>query len=106
MIKDIDKVNPIKRDMVRMCAQKAGDFFYIKRLIIFGSSLTNECNDESDIDICFDIDDSVSGNELFHMASEINKICDDNCDRLYYHKTSGKIKDEIDKKGVCVYERI
>ncbi|MBR1633989.1 MAG: nucleotidyltransferase domain-containing protein [Lachnospiraceae bacterium] len=103
-VMNIDKVNGIKRDQVSSCIEIVKTLPRIKRMIIFGSSVTDYCRKDSDIDICLDIEGSTKGMDLFEVSSNISKACDYNCDMLTYGKLHGKIKEEIDTKGVVVYE--
>ena len=73
-------------------------------LFIFGSSVTDYCSKDSDIDICLDIEGSTKGMDLFEVSKNISKVCGYNCDMLTYGKLQGKIKEEVDTKGVVVYE--
>ena len=103
-VMNIDKINYIKRAQVTMCVDIVKTLPRIKRMIIFGSGVTDHCYEDSDLDICLDIEGSTRGMDLFEVSKNISKACDYNCDMLTYGKLSGKIKDEIDNKGVVVYE--
>ena len=103
-VMNIDKVNHIKRDQVSSCIEIVKTLPRIKRMIIFGSSVTDYCSKDSDIDICLDIEGSTKGMDLFEVSKNISKVCGYNCDMLTYGKLQGKIKEEVDTKGVVVYE--
>ncbi len=106
MYKDLSlsTVNIIKKEQILSCIDIASKYTFIKRMIIFGSSVTDNCTENSDIDICIDMDGSTIGLRTFYMDAELSKACNHNCDILIYNKIGGKIKDEIDNKGVIVYE--
>ena len=98
------KINTIKRKQVADCVDVISKYDFVKRLIIFGSSITDDCGMDSDIDICIDIVGETKGLHTYQMSVDLSKACENNCDILTYNKLRGKIKDEIDKKGVVVYE--
>lgn len=103
-VMNIDKINDFKRAQVMMCVDIVKTLPRIKRMIIFGSGVSDSCTEDSDLDICLDIEGSTIGVDLFEISKNISKACDYNCDMLTYGKLKGKIKDEIDSKGVVVYE--
>lgn len=101
--KTLSLINEIKREQVLLCINIVSKYKFVKRLIVFGSSLTDECTDESDLDICLDMKSDISGLELYDLYVELRQVCNHCCDILKYHKLKGKIKDEIQNKGVVVY---
>ena len=103
-VMNIDKINRLKRDQVSLCVEIIKTLPRIKRMIVFGSGVTDHCREDSDLDICLDIEGSTRGLDLFEVSSRISKACDHNCDMLTYGKLKGRIKEEIDAKGVVVYE--
>lgn len=104
VVKNLDMINKLKINQVEKCIEAVKNYPKIKRLIIFGSSVTDKCDEESDLDICFDVTGSTKGVEMYHLLKDIGKACDYNYDYLTYSKTNGRIKKEIDEKGVVVYE--
>ncbi|MBR1628633.1 MAG: nucleotidyltransferase domain-containing protein [Lachnospiraceae bacterium] len=101
---NIEKINSLKRDQVSSCVEIVRRLPRIKRLIIFGSGVTDHCRADSDLDICLDIDGDTKGSDLYEVSKDISRACDYNCDMLTYGKIQGRIKEEIDTKGVVVYE--
>ncbi len=100
---DISKVNAVKRDAVEQAVEIAQETDVIKRLIVFGSAVTNDCGESSDIDLCLDVSCDTRDMRLFRPVCDFNKACDYNCDILFYQKIGDKLKKEIDTKGVEVY---
>lgn len=100
---NLSKINIIKRKNVQEAVKIAKATSIIKRMIIFGSSVTNDCRDESDVDICLDVTCDVTDKRLFRPMYDIDKACDFNCDILLYHDIGTKLKQIIDRKGVEVY---
>ena len=96
-MKDISLVNEKKRDVVNSVCKIAEN-------TSFGSSVTKECQNDSDIDICFDITCDTKDLRLFNLRASINQVCDYNCDFLVYSHIGNELKNEIDEKGVVVYE--
>lgn len=100
---DTSMVNAIKQKEIEKVIQIAKNTGVVRRLIIFGSSVTEDCHEESDVDICLDISCETSDKRLHRPMYEFNEACDFNCDILFYHKLGEKLKKEIDSKGVEVY---
>ena len=69
-VMNIDKINIIKRDQVYSCVEIVKTLPRIKRVIIFGSSVTDHCSAGSDLDICLDIEGSTRGLDLFEIAKK------------------------------------
>ena len=107
-IQNLDKINIIKRNKIKrgieyiIATQK--DISIIKKVIVFGSSVQKNCHESSDIDICLISDYNTSNSLFFTIYGGLSLVMDDLCDILIYSSLSGKIKEEIDKKGVVVYE--
>ena len=100
---DTSRINKIKLDSVNTMIKVAQKYPFVKRLIIFGSSVTDCCTKESDIDVCMDVGTITKGLDLFQFHADFCKCCDSNCDILNYYRLKGNLKDEIDKNGVVVY---
>ena len=101
---NIEKINPLKRDQVISCIKIAQRNSKISKMIIFGSSVRDDCTPNSDVDICLVINGTTKCREMYELARDINYACDYNCDILKYHKLNDKFKQEIESKGVVVYE--
>lgn len=108
MIKNLEKINMIKRNKIQKgCefVQKMNEQFpVIQKMVVFGSSITNNCNQESDIDICLFSDFDSSNPVFFQIYGNLPLVMDDTCDILIYKRLTGKIAKEIVEKGVVVYE--
>ena len=76
----------------------------IDKVILFGSCITDNCTETSDIDMCLVSKYDCKNKTFFNIYGGIPLILDDSCDILIYSKLRGALKDEIDKKGVVVYE--
>ncbi|MCD7955763.1 MAG: nucleotidyltransferase domain-containing protein [Lachnospiraceae bacterium] len=100
---DTSMVNVIKRKEVERVIQIARKTGVVRRLIIFGSAVTDDCREESDVDMCLDISCETSDKRLRRPMYDFNEACDFNCDILFYHKLGEKLRKEIDSKGVAVY---
>ena len=69
----------------------------IKRITVFGSSVTSACNPWSDIDVYFELERPVANLPVFGLESAVDKW--DN------YNVSDELLMEIQKRGVVVYER-
>ncbi|MCC8106116.1 MAG: nucleotidyltransferase domain-containing protein [Clostridiales bacterium] len=100
---NLARISTVKRSEVEKTIQIAQTSDVIRRLIIFGSAVTDNCREESDVDICLDVSCSTRDKRLFRPVCDFNKACNYNCDVLFYHRLGEKLKKEIDTKGVEVY---
>lgn len=101
---NLDRIHLIKRRTVRDCIKVARKNSRIRRMIVFGSSVTEHCNENSDLDICLDITGSTKEISLFESVADMSEICDGDCDILIYSSISEPLKSTIDRNGVVVYE--
>jgi len=101
---NIGKISAVKRNQVLSCIDVAKRYAKIKKMIIFGSAVTDHCLESSDVDICLVINGSTRGREMYELSRDLSWACGHHCDILKYHKLSDMFKAEIDKKGVLVYE--
>lgn len=109
LLKEIDdlkfsKIHPIKREKVKKACQYVKEYPFIKKMIIFGSAITDYCTNESDIDICLMIDKNKKQKDYIRMYGELPLYIDDLCDILIYDKLNKDWQKQIDEKGVVVYE--
>ena len=100
----INRIYPLKQRIVDELHKKAADFDIVKKIYIFGSSVTPRCHIDSDIDICIDADTS-DGIKVFELQKTVGDICDWNCDILKYSNIGSILKETIDKEGVVIYEQ-
>ena len=100
----LQKINLLKREQVASCLNIVKNYPFVKKMIIFGSSVTDNCGKTSDLDICLDFDGTFDKMSNYNLHVELRKACNHNCDILKYHKINGEIKNEIDNKGVIVYD--
>ena len=56
MIKNLNKINPIKKSILLKLLARVDSCNKIEKvidkIIVFGSAIRNDCTEESDIDIC------------------------------------------------------
>ena len=101
--KNIDRIYPLKQSQVAKIYSQAGHFPIIRRIIVFGSSVTPRCHIDSDLDICVDADTS-DGMKIFEMQKAIGDACDWNCDIVMYADTGSSLKETVNREGVVIYE--
>ena len=102
--KNIRRIYPLKQRTVARLYEAALNYKVIKKIYVFGSSVTGKCNIDSDLDICIDADVS-DGMKIYHMQKEIGDICDWNCDILMYSNIGERLKKTIQEEGVVIYEQ-
>ncbi len=55
-------------------------------------------------DVCYDLSCSVTDSRARNLSVTTAKICDYNCDIVYYELIGANLRKEIEDKGVVVYE--
>lgn len=95
---NIKLIFPLKQKAVYEMIQVCKNDKNVKKIIIFGSSVTGACNPWSDIDIYFELENPV--NKL-SFAKNNNQAWD----RWSNFSVNDNLKNEILKTGVVVYDR-
>jgi hypothetical protein len=104
---NLDKINLLKRDLVMDILYSIKDYSFIDKIIIFGSSIRDDCRKDSDLDIaikwseeCFDEDYVLKSFTLpvYEIISMKTKGNNDVIPIGY----EGNLKEDIEK-GVIVY---
>jgi len=103
-MRNLSGIAEIKQNIVDKICDMAEKHTIVRRVIIFGSAASGNCTEESDVDICFDITCDTKGRATFDLSKETSRICDYNCDIFFYNLIGNKLRNEIDQKGVIVYE--
>ncbi len=101
--KNICRIYPLKQRQVSDIYQAAKAFPEIKRILIFGSSVTPRCRIDSDLDICID-ETSGDGKKIFDMQKAMGDISGWNCDIVMFGNLGEKMKETVVKEGVVIYE--
>lgn len=107
-IENLDKINPLKRELVENILSQVNNYPYIEKIVIFGSSIRSDCSKSSDLDIaikwteeCFDQDYILKAFTLpvYKIISKLTQGNDDIIPIGY----EGQLDVAI-KEGVTVYE--
>lgn len=99
------RIHPLMQRLVHTILDKLTEFDV--RLIVFGSSVTYDCNSFSDLDIAIS-SKTLSADDLCKVHWIISDasvgICD--CDVVQYDTLgpNDRLKEEIDTKGVVIKE--
>lgn len=107
--KNIQYIHPLKQKIIADIVEKAKNCPEIKRLIVFGSSITNKCDFQSDLDICIDwnIDcvdsDGVFVPETFDFMNFVSMITKGHADMVHYQYLEGTLIKDAVEEGVEVY---
>ena len=108
MIKNLNMINPLKRDILNSILSEIDGYKYVDKIIIFGSSTRDDCTKASDIDIaikwtedCYD-EDGVLKSFTLPVYKIISNQTHGNND-IVCIGYEGQLKNAI-KKGVTVYE--
>lgn len=92
----IEHVHPLQQKKVRELVDHFSENPAIRRVILFGSSVEKNCTIDSDIDIY------VESDSYEHL---LKKAFHFPIDRITPDMLTERLRDEISKKGVVVYER-
>ena len=109
-IKNLDKINIIKRDLLSNILNQIKDNKNIKKIIIFGSSIREDCREDSDIDFaiewtedCYD-ENGVLKAFTFPVYKTISMSTKGNNDVVCIGYEGDIVREAI-MQGVVVYER-
>ena len=100
-------INSVKRDKINNAIKylaQNNSKGVIEKVILFGSCITDECTSQSDIDVCFVSSYDSSNSDFFNIYGGFSIAADDLCDIVIYDRVNGKLKNEINNKGVIIYE--
>ena len=104
VIKNLDRIDISKRKQVENCIEEIKRNPDITKLTVFGSAARNECTESSDLDLCITVVDNADESALHDTRVRIGRSCEYNCDLLEYGRLSEKLKNNITRTGVEVYE--
>jgi predicted nucleotidyltransferase len=109
-IMNLDRIHPIKRDLVAAILSQINGNRYLDKIIIFGSSIRNDCSENSDLDIaikwtqdCFD-EDYILKPFTLPVYRTIIKYTGGN-DDIIPIGYEGNLKKSIEE-GVVVYDSV
>lgn len=91
-----ESVFPVQQKKVREIIDRYSKVPQVKRIILFGSSVTTHCNVWSDVDLYVDLSEDV-------MLSK--RGLDFDCDLWTTYTVDENLKEEIMRTGVAVYEK-
>lgn len=91
-----EKVFPTKQKYVKQIVDSLCDDANVRRIVVFGSSVTYACNPWSDLDLYLELEEERHYS-FFGMATDVDLWTNFSAD--------AHLKNEILKKGVIVYER-
>ena len=103
-MKNVSAIDVSKQNIVSALCDLAERNPIVKKIIVFGSAAINSCTKDSDIDICYDITCSTQDERARKLSVLTSKVCDYNCDVVFYDKIGSNLKNEVDTNGITVYE--
>lgn len=101
--KNIDRIYPLKQRQVSEICSRAGQFDIVRKIYVFGSSVTPKCTIDSDLDLCVDAD-VTDGLKVFEMQKAFGEACGWNCDIVMYENIGSALRETVKGEGVVVYE--
>jgi predicted nucleotidyltransferase len=108
--RNVNRIHPIKQNIVKDIVAQAKNDPKVRRIIIFGSSTRYDCDITSDLDVCIDWkDDCYDENGILlpftrNMRKVISSVTQGKADVVNYAYLEGTIVEEAVKEGVVVYE--
>ena len=106
-ILNLEKINSIKRSKIengmKYIDTMNGSEPVISRVVVFGSAITDNCTENSDIDICLFTEYDNTNEKYRVIRGHLMDEMDDVCDILKYSRLNSSFKSQIEK-GVVVYE--
>lgn len=105
----VNQIHPLKQKMLVEIVAAARQDKYVKRLIVFGSSIRYDCDITSDLDICIEwTEDCLDKEGVFkpftrNMRGVISKATEGNNDVVDYDYLEDTYLEDAVKKGVVVY---
>lgn len=86
---DMSRVHPLKQKVIARLGEKLSDDINIATIMLFGSSITMQCNLQSDIDLAVRLKDSEASTDIKNSVSEkIQDICEWKADIIWYDRIS------------------
>ena len=106
MIRNIEKINSVKRDMVLRSLFAVSDNSDIEKVIVFGSSVRDDCGEDSDVDFCFFLTPGYNKKNYCLTLGKVCKECNYIADTLRADTMSKEMFEKVQKRGVVVYDRL
>ncbi len=103
MLQNLEKIHPLKKEMVAQICNLPAQYPVIRKIIIFGSSVTDECTEDSDIDVYLDLACDLTDEDARNINTSIGRITDYNVDILYSQLIGERLRTEIFSKGVVIW---
>ena len=103
---DISRVYPLQQDNVKAAYNAIKDFDCIKRVVVFGSSITMKCTEHSDLDLCIELKNPGNVEDMCKVGAAIRDAVDCNVDILW--RESLTIESPVlftIRKGLIIYEQ-
>lgn len=107
---NVNRIHPLKRQLVKDIVVEAKNDSEVKRIIIFGSSTRYDCDITSDLDICIDWkspcydEEGVLKPYTRNMRKAISRITKGFADVVNYDYLDGTDIANAVNEGVVVYE--
>ena len=106
-IMNLDRINILKRQKIRRGMEFVDEMNrvdpVINKIVIFGSAASEECKEDSDIDLCI-FSQFDNRNEIYRsVRGRLMDQIDDVCDIVRYDTLNDRFKVIVDD-GVTVYE--
>ncbi|MCI9151101.1 MAG: nucleotidyltransferase domain-containing protein [Lachnospiraceae bacterium] len=92
-------VHPLKQELVQEFQQDFQRDRNVKAAIVFGSGVEFHCNSYSDLDLCIE---RYATDKPFHYEAAGNG---EPVDLLYADRIGERLRNEIEEKGIVVYDR-
>ena len=95
-----ENIYPIQQKKVKTLLDEIKNNQYVKKIVIFGSSVTPACHIGSDVDVYVELDKNISKKDL--ISDSLNFVYD----LWTNYMVDERLLNEINEKGLVVYERV
>lgn len=108
--KNVNRIHPLKQNIVKDIVAVARNDQNVKKIIIFGSSTRYDCDITSDLDICVDWKVDCYNKEgvllpfTRNMRKAISQITKGRADVVNYGYLGETVVENAVKEGIVVYE--
>lgn len=107
MIQNLQYIHPLNRNAVEEISSYLSENPNVAKIIIFGSSITSQCHNDSDVDLYVELKDRYIAPTHEGRAKQqlIDRSFDFSFDLWTNYTVDVRLLFEIKEKGIVVYER-
>lgn len=105
-IPNLEYVFPLMMPEVSNIVKSLSKLEFVEKIVVFGSAVTTAANPWSDLDIYVEVDKDCDVNLSKHLPLDSRFAIDLWTNRMLEDCDATNFKNEVDKKGVVIWERL